>query len=184
MDSSGIPDRPNRCFLVVLPGRGCRQTEPPPHVQGGSRGELHSLNLSYTSWFLLNEHEQEGLSCSPNHWPCLENLMVVSFKLDDNMGCLTYCELALERDPEHQKAKLYKSKVMKNIPCILFHQYCPQVYNEMPFLREALNDMAFIPQHTELESYYYLPPPPKVPLQPILTVLHEILLYDCFSMNI
>ena len=67
---------------------------------------------------------------------------------------------------------------------ILFRQYCPQVYNEMPFLREALNDMAFIPQHTELESYYYLPPPPKVPLQPILTVLHEILLYDCFSMNI
>ena len=37
--------------------------------------------------------------------------MTVSFKLDDNMGCLTYCELALERDPEHQKAKLYKSKV-------------------------------------------------------------------------
>ena len=67
--------------------------------------------------------------------------------------------------------------------CILFHQYCPQVYNEMPFLREALNDMAFIPQHTELESYYYLPPPPKVPLQPILTVLHEILLYDCFSIT-
>ena len=38
--------------------------------------------------------------------------MTVSFKLDDNMGCLTYCELALERDPEHQKAKLYKSKVI------------------------------------------------------------------------
>ena len=120
MDFSGIPDRPNRCFLVVLPGRGCRQTEPPAHVQGGSRGELHSLSLSYTLWSLLNEHEQEGLSCSPNHWPCLENLMVVSFKLDDNMGCLTYCELALERDPEHQKAKLYKSKVMKNIPCVFF----------------------------------------------------------------
>ena len=32
----------------------------------------------------------------------------------------------------------------------------------MPFLREALNDMAFIPQHTELETYSYLPPPPKV----------------------
>lgn len=58
---------------------------------------------------------EEGLSCSPNHWPCLENLMTVSFKLDDNMGCLTYCELALERDPEHQKAKLYKSKVTKNM---------------------------------------------------------------------
>jgi hypothetical protein len=41
--------------------------------------------------------------------------MTVSFKLDDNMGCLTYCELALERDPEHQKAKLYKSKVTKKI---------------------------------------------------------------------
>ena len=59
--------------------------------------------------------QQEGLSCSPNHWPCLENLMTVSFKLDDNMGCLTYCELALERDPEHQKAKLYKSKVINKV---------------------------------------------------------------------
>ena len=34
----------------------------------------------------------------------------------------------------------------------------------MPFLREALNDMAFIPQHTELETYSYLPPPPKASL--------------------
>ena len=29
---------------------------------------------------------EEGFSCSPNHWPCLENLMTVSFKLDDNKG--------------------------------------------------------------------------------------------------
>ena len=35
----------------------------------------------------------------------------------------------------------------------------------MPFLREALNDMAFIPQHTELETYHYLPPPLKVSFQ-------------------
>ena len=46
--------------------------------------------------------------------------MVVSFKLDDNMGCLTYCELALERDPEHQKAKLYKSKVVKELLSVFF----------------------------------------------------------------
>ena len=32
----GVPDRPNRCLLVVFPGRGCRQTLPSPHVQGCS----------------------------------------------------------------------------------------------------------------------------------------------------
>ena len=24
---------------------------------------------------------EEGLACSPNHWPCLENLIAVNFKV-------------------------------------------------------------------------------------------------------
>ena len=87
----------------------------------------------------------EGLACSPHHWPCLENLITVTFKLCDNYGCLSYCAMALERDPNNKKAIEYKSRV----------------YQEMPFLQEYLGDEKFVPVPVEREVYSYLPPPAK-----------------------
>jgi len=103
----------------------------------GVAAKLHHLHMCRGAL-------EQGLSCSPNHWPSLENLITVTFKLDDNMGCLKWCALALERDPANDRAQLYKSKV----------------YNEMPFLRLALGDLAFTPRPTEPETYTYLPPAP------------------------
>ena len=90
---------------------------------------------------------EEGLSCSPHHWPCLENLITVTFKLADNFACLCYCAQALERDNNNEKAIEYKSRV----------------YQEMPFMQEYVNDQDFVPVKVERETYYYLPPadPPR-----------------------
>ena len=76
---------------LVLPGRSGSQTETPPYVQGSPGGLLLLLLLLPLPLPLplpLLFFSQEGLSCSPTHWPCLENLITVTFKLDDNMGCL------------------------------------------------------------------------------------------------
>ena len=66
-------------------------------------------------------------------WPpsmeCLENLIVVNFKLCDNYACLCYCAQALERDAGNKKAIEYKSKV----------------YLEMPFVREYMKGTDFVP---------------------------------------
>ena len=81
---------------------------------------------------------EQGLKCSPNHWPCIENLIAVTYKLGDYLACLGYCITALERDPTSEKAVLYKSKV----------------YNEMPFLQELYSDTEFVPQPTEVETFH------------------------------
>ena len=88
---------------------------------------------------------EEGLACSPTHWPCLENLIVVNFKLCDNYACLCYCAQALERDPGNKKAIEYKSKV----------------YLEMPFMQEYMKDMDFVPIPVEWETYDCPPPKPE-----------------------
>ena len=83
----------------------------------------------------------EGLACSPHHWPCLENLITVTFKLCDNYGCLSYCAMALERDPNNKKAIEYKSRM----------------YQEMPFLQEYLGDKKFVPVPVEPVASCQLP---------------------------
>ena len=71
---------------------------------------------------------EEGLACSPTHWPCLENLIVVNFKLCDNYACLCYCAQALERDPGNKKAIEYKSKVYLEMPFMQDTEYVLFVY--------------------------------------------------------
>ena len=93
----------------------------------------------------MREALEEGLQCSPNHLPCIENLIVVNFKLCDNFACLCYCAKALERDPNNNKAIEYKSKV----------------YKEMPFLQEMVKDEEFVPIPVEPEIYDCPPPVPE-----------------------
>ena len=103
---------------------------------------------------------EEGLACSPHHWPCLENLITVTFKLADNFACLCYCAKALERDSHNKKAIEYKSRV----------------YQEMPFMQEYMEDKEFVPVPVERETYYYLPP--KEPPRPRLFAEINNLTYE------
>ena len=96
-----------------------------------------SASVKLGNFFNVRGALEEGLACSPNHWPCLENLIVVNFKLCDNFACLCYCAKALERDPNNKKAIEYKSKV----------------YLEMPFMQEYMNDTDFVPIPVEREIY-------------------------------
>ena len=52
--------------------------------------QLASASVKLDHLFMVKGALEEGLNCSPNHWPCLENLIVVTFKLCDNFSCLCY----------------------------------------------------------------------------------------------
>jgi calcineurin-binding protein cabin-1 len=45
--------------------------------------------------YLCRSALEQGLRCSPNHWPCLENVITATYKLGDNLACLGYCSIAL-----------------------------------------------------------------------------------------
>ena len=80
---------------------------------------------------------EQGLKCNPNHWPSIENLITVTFKLGDFLACLGYCSQAEEREPGSDKVILFKSKV----------------YKEMPFLQDVYDDKDFAPIPTEIETF-------------------------------
>ena len=91
--------------------------------------QLASASVKLGHYHTVRVALEENLNCSPNHWLCLEqNLIAFSFKLLDNYGCLCYCAMAVERDPNNQKAIEYKSKV----------------YQEMPFMKEYMKDEDFV----------------------------------------
>ena len=94
---------------------------------------------------------EQGLKACPNHWPSIDNLITVTFKLNDFLACLGYCAMAEEIDPKLDKIVLYKSKI----------------YNEMPFLQEAYGDTNFKPIHTEIETFNVTmaKEPPREPIK-------------------
>ena len=109
---------------------------------------------------------EQGLRACSNHWPSIDNLITVTFKLGDYLACLGYCAMAEEIDPKSEKIVLYKSKV----------------YNEMPFLQEAYSDTDFKPIHTEIETFHATPKkePPREPLKLDLSELS----LDCLAQEI
>jgi len=109
---------------------------------------------------------EQGLKCSPNHWPSIDNLMTVTFKLGDSLACLGYCAAALMRDPSSQKAILYKSKV----------------YNEMPFLQDIYQDTKFVPIPTKIETFT-AEMKKEAPRAPIMFKLTE-LTFECLSSSL
>ena len=109
---------------------------------------------------------EQGLKCSPNHWPSIDNLMTVTFKLGDSLACLGYCAAALTRDPSSQKAILYKSKV----------------YNEMPFLQDIYQDAKFVPIPTKIETFN-AELKKEAPRAPIMFKLTE-LTFKCLSSSL
>jgi hypothetical protein len=50
--------------------------------------------------YLCRSALEQGLRCSPNHWPCLENVITATYKLGDNLACLGYCSIALGKYEE------------------------------------------------------------------------------------
>ncbi|KAG8228157.1 hypothetical protein J437_LFUL002811, partial [Ladona fulva] len=62
---------------------------------------------------------QEGLRCSPNHWPCLDQLITVLYVLNDYIGCLHYIARGLKADPDFLKGIAFREKIINEQPTIV-----------------------------------------------------------------
>lgn len=72
--------------------------------------------------FFLNQ----GLRCSPRHWPCLDNLVTILYVLNDYVPCLLYIARAFELDPDFAKGLAFRDKIVAEQPSIIddFNLYC------------------------------------------------------------
>ncbi|XP_044577498.1 calcineurin-binding protein cabin-1-like [Cotesia glomerata] len=59
---------------------------------------------------------KQGLTCNPNHWPCLDNIITTMYAVPDYMNCLLYISMALERDPSYIKGLAFREQIFKEVP--------------------------------------------------------------------
>ncbi|KAJ7309748.1 hypothetical protein JRQ81_007813 [Phrynocephalus forsythii] len=74
--------------------------------------------LQLTRLPLARHAFEEGLTCNPDHWPCLDNLIVVLYALSDYTTCLYYICKALERDGAYSRGLVLKEKIFEEQPCL------------------------------------------------------------------
>ncbi|XP_063238012.1 calcineurin-binding protein cabin-1-like isoform X2 [Bacillus rossius redtenbacheri] len=71
---------------------------------------------------------EQGLKCSPRHWPCLENMVVGLFVLDNYLPCLTYIGRGLAEDRHFLTGLALRDFILGDFPGIeAFHaSYCKE----------------------------------------------------------
>ncbi|KAJ4958761.1 hypothetical protein NE237_025872 [Protea cynaroides] len=59
---------------------------------------------------------EQGLSCSPNNWNCMEKLLEVLIAIGDEIACLSIAELILRHWPSHSRALHVKKTILELEP--------------------------------------------------------------------
>ncbi|XP_010244392.1 PREDICTED: uncharacterized protein LOC104588240 [Nelumbo nucifera] len=67
--------------------------------------------LSISRWAF-----EQGLSCSPNNWNCMEKLLEVLIAIGDEVSCLSVAELILRHWPSHSRALHVKNTIEESEP--------------------------------------------------------------------
>ena len=60
----------------------------------------------------------QGLTCSSNHWPCLDGLIGILYGIGDDVGCLSYINKALEKDPFYSKGLILRDVIFDITPSL------------------------------------------------------------------
>jgi calcineurin-binding protein cabin-1 len=68
---------------------------------------------------ILIENKFQGLRCSPNHWPCIDNIITVLYALGDYVGCLYFISKGLQMDVGFTKGHIFKDRIFKNSPSLV-----------------------------------------------------------------
>lgn len=82
---------------------------------------------------------EEGLKCSPNHWPCIDNLVTITFALGDYLACLYYISKGLGMDVGFLKGHFFKEKIFNLFPSLVmgFNMYYPNCH--FPLKPDSIN---------------------------------------------
>lgn len=97
--------------------------------------------LSISRWAF-----EQGLSCSPNNWNCMEKLLEVLIAIGDEVACLSVAELILRHWPSHSRALHVKSTIEESDPIPFAPKGIDKLKPEhlrlkFPEKRKATNDL-------------------------------------------
>ncbi|XP_048242654.1 calcineurin-binding protein cabin-1-like [Haliotis rufescens] len=73
--------------------------------------KIHDYSLSRLAF-------EQGLQCNPNHWPCLDHVIPVSYALNDYWRCLYYIAKALEKDCHYEKGIALREEMFREQPSL------------------------------------------------------------------
>ncbi|XP_064478265.1 calcineurin-binding protein cabin-1-like [Ornithodoros turicata] len=90
--------------------------------------KIGTLALTLYLYPLARVAFQEGLKCSPRHWPCLSNLMTVLYVLNDYAGCLQLIAKVLQLEPKYIKALVLRDAIFREQPS--FRTYCGSLFGD------------------------------------------------------
>lgn len=120
---------------------------------------------------------EEGLGCSPKHWPCLSNLMTVLYVLNDYTTCLHYIGRSLRLDPGYTKALVLKEAIFKEHPSLkssqdIFFKGCDSsIFTQR--VSEAESAVILSEARTLKEKRRELYAPQKLPVLPLRKKITE-----------
>ncbi len=93
------------------------------------------------------------------HWPSLDLIITITYKIEDYMACLRYIEWALQLDPDYSKGKRLRG----------------QIYEEYPFLHP---DPAFHSREPKPRPVVQRLLPPKPVIQPKILKISKASIKD------
>ncbi|CAH1784782.1 unnamed protein product [Owenia fusiformis] len=113
--------------------------------------KLGSLAIKLRHLTLARHSLIQGLECSANHWPCLDQLILVLYVLSNYENCLFHISMALKRDPGYLRGLVLMRKILCEHPSLkeftkhYFTACDPSIYTidiekeeEDEFVNEAL----------------------------------------------
>ncbi|KAF6206885.1 hypothetical protein GE061_018121, partial [Apolygus lucorum] len=71
--------------------------------------------LKHPDLYLASNAFEEGLRCSPSHWPCIDNLVTVNYALGDFLSCLYYAHKGITMDGGFIKGYAFKEKIFTDV---------------------------------------------------------------------
>lgn len=78
--------------------------------------KLGTLSCSMGSLSISRWAFEQGLSCSPNNWNCMEKLLEVLIAIGDEVACLSVAELILRHWPSHSRAMHVRNTIEESEP--------------------------------------------------------------------
>ncbi|KAL1132153.1 hypothetical protein AAG570_010110 [Ranatra chinensis] len=126
--------------------------------------KVPDLNLAVSAF-------EEGLQCSPNHWPSIDNIITVSYALGNYLTCLYFISKGLQMDPGYIKGHAFKAKVFQHSSSLLteFPLYYPDWPDEISLDTDLVRSFYIEAEDlAEREKKRWKPslPKPLVPLRP------------------
>jgi len=77
---------------------------------------LGVVSMKVLDYVLAYSSFLQGLRCNPSHWGCLENVITLSYVLNDTEACLKYCSIGLSKDSKFIRGLVFRDHIFELQP--------------------------------------------------------------------